>query len=138
MHATSKCIVIALPKSLVMSFVFLNLFGLYFMFCPFFIWFNFRTTFFQKTVIRIYHIFLCERAIVLAVAANCIQFHIIIMQKTHSSISWDNFQLYFVCSIILLHNVSLNSKVMERFLGINCTYIKHITIAYLIRQNIFY
>ena len=51
-------IVIVLPKSLVMSFVILNLFLVYIScFAFFLIQFNFPTTFFQKTVTQIYHIF---------------------------------------------------------------------------------
>ena len=72
LHAIRKCIVIALPKSLVMSFVLLNLFGLYSMFCPFSFNLISLPLFFQKTVTRIYHIFLCERV---CCTCSCRQLH---------------------------------------------------------------
>ena len=71
-----KCIVILLPKSLVVSFVLLNLFGLYFMFFLFFIRFNFPTTFFKRRLLKFIIFFRCEKFYsIVAVASgrpNCI------------------------------------------------------------------
>ena len=136
LHATRKCIVIALPKSLVMSFVLLILFGLYFMFCPFFIWFNFPTTFFSKDGYTNLSYFPMRKSLLyLQLQATAYSFNILLLcKKNHSSISWDIFQLCFVCSIILLHNVSLNSKVMESFLEMCRTIIRHIKVTYFTRH----
>ena len=109
-----KCIVILLPKSLVVSFVLLNLFGLYFMFFLFFIRFNFPTTFFKRRLLKFIIFFRCEK--ILFNRCSCkreTQLHIsyiwLLCKKSHSSISWDIFDCVFVYSIIPLFNVSLNS-----------------------------
>ena len=108
-----KCIVILLPKSLVVSFVLLNLFGLYFMFFLF----SFdliSLPLFQRTVTQIYHIFPMRKNSIQSLQLQAGDptayiVYMIIMQKEPFVYFMGRFQLCFVCSIILLFNVSLNS-----------------------------